>query len=86
MSVSSSDRSSFDFVSSRLQTYGEYSAMRLEMSDDVELLVERLENVRKLGAEYAKIELSPYMEVLLGATRKSTKKESKVSAMVAVGS
>ncbi len=78
--------SSFDQVSNHLQKYGEYRAMRLDQSDDLDLIVGRLESVRNMGAEYAEIELSPYMKVLLGVTRSAAKQESVVKQMVAVGS
>ena len=78
--------SSFDQVSNHLHTFGGDRPMRLDQIDDLELMVERLERVRKIGSDYAKVELSPYMELLLGVTRSSSKQESVVKQMVAVGS
>ena len=78
--------SSFDQVNNHLQSFGEHRPMRLDQIDDMELVVSRLEKVRRLGSEYAKIELSPYMELLLGVTRTSTKQEAVVKSLVAVGS
>lgn len=86
MGASSFGHSSFDQVSRHLDTFGESIPMRLDQVDDLDLVVGRLEQVRKLSAEYGKIELSPYMELLLGVTRSSTRQEPVVQSLVAVGS
>lgn len=78
--------SSFDQVSNHLHTFGGDRPMRLDQTDDLELVVDRLDRVRKLGPDFAKVELSPYMELLLGVTRTAAKQESVVKALVAVGS
>ena len=57
--------------------------MRLDQIDDLDMVVGRLEQVRKLGSEY-KVELSPYMELLLGVTRTATKEEPVLTTRVAV--
>lgn len=86
MGASSFGHSSFDQVSGHLRKFGGETPMRLDQVDDLDLVVGRLEQVRRLGAEYGKIELSPYMELLLGITRASTRQEPVVEALVAVGS
>ena len=77
--------SSFEQVSNHLNTFGGDRPMRLDQIDDMEMIVSRLDQVRKMGPEYGKIELSPYMELLLGVTRSAAKQESVVAQRVAVG-
>lgn len=78
--------SSFDQVSNHLHTFGGDRPMRLDQIDDMELMEERLKRVHKLSSAHAKVELSPYMELLLGVTRTAAKQQSVVKHMVAVGS
>lgn len=61
--------SSFDRVHSHLQQHGEKKPMRLDQIDDLEILVQRHEQLRELGPEYSEVRLSSYMESLLGVTR-----------------
>lgn len=60
--------SSFDRVQQHLKAKGADTPAPAELTDDLEAVVRRCDEVRSLGQAYGSVELSPYMRSLLRVT------------------
>jgi len=78
----SRQKSTFDRVKAHL-TGGNDVPPSAQISNDVELLVRRCDEVRSLGREYGEIELSPYMASLLRVSRSAPLNAPAVNAAAA---
>ena len=78
------DDSPFDRVRTHLVRRGCRASVSGELQDDLDMLLRRYDEVRSLGEEYGKIELSPHMRIMLGVS--GTADVSPVAAGMAVAS
>lgn len=66
-------QSTFDRVNKHLQSFGA-SVPMTEGCDDLEMIVRRCEMVRSLGEEFGGVELSPYIQSVIGVTKEATRR------------
>jgi hypothetical protein len=65
--------SHFETVNRHLQTRGA-SAPMTDNCDDLDMIVRRCDMVRALGEEFGGVELSPYIQSVIGVTREATRR------------
>ena len=65
--------STFDKVNRHLQSFGA-SVPMTEGCDDLDMIVRRCDMVRALGEEFGVVELSPYIQSVIGVTREATRR------------
>jgi len=78
----SKKKSAFDRMKAHLSR-GHDVPPSAQVSNDLELMVRRCNEVRSLGREYGEIELSPYMASLLRVSRSAPLSAPAVSAAAA---
>jgi hypothetical protein len=76
-------RSSYDAVNDHMLTRGWKEPVDAALHDDLERVVRRVDVVRSLGAEYGEVELSPYMQSLLGVSTAAQTHAGEVRVAVA---
>ena len=83
MEIMARNKSAFDRVKAHLMNKGSDVPPSALVSDDVEMLVRRCNEVRSLGREFGGVELSPYMSSLLRVTTAMASHKTAVGATAA---